>query len=500
MSKSKKLIFMAVGIILLVAAVIGVVKYNEYQASLEPEESSSSIVLKNLIENDKSNIKSINLLTQEDSITLIQNGNNTSNGEIIWALEGHEDWKLKNTHSSIVSMATLFQVYEEIETDVTDEDRLNDFGLKNPSSVVTITLKDGTVQKVKIGDLSSDQKYTFCQMEGDNTVYACNATYSGYAGFTRQSIRLAVLNDQIRTTDDLRYVYLQQKDSRPVEIEYDFSALDGVTTQADAYLMFTFKFKEPYTASHIRVRKDILDSWFKTLTSPTIVEMVDADCTDFDQYGVGESPEYHEIITSVDAATGAETTTDYYFGYTYGNNNEYMYFREGGSNMVVGINIECMDVRSFEPFYFVNKLVYLNSITNIQSGSITVGNETHDFSVKRQEVSGEESVAAEDVLAVYRLDDQLVDSEAFLSLFRAMISVAPDYEIQGERPDYNESDIVTMTFNYNDGSQETVTYYRLSEFYYVTAADDDIWFACSDAHVDAIVSAMEACIETMETE
>ena len=65
MSKGKKLIFMAVGLILLVAAVIGVTKYNEYQASLEPEESSSSIVLKNLIENEKANIKSINLLTAE---------------------------------------------------------------------------------------------------------------------------------------------------------------------------------------------------------------------------------------------------------------------------------------------------------------------------------------------------------------------------------------------------------------------------------------------------
>ena len=57
-----------------------------------------------------------------------------------------------------------------------------------------------------------------------------------------------------------------------------------------------------------------------------------------------------------------------------------------------------------------------------------------------------------------------------------------------------------MTFNYIDGTQETVTYYRLSEFYYVTAADDDIWFACSDAYVDAIVTAMEECLEAMEAE
>ena len=38
MSKGKKLIFMAVGLILLVAAVIGVTKYNEYQAFLSRQQ------------------------------------------------------------------------------------------------------------------------------------------------------------------------------------------------------------------------------------------------------------------------------------------------------------------------------------------------------------------------------------------------------------------------------------------------------------------------------
>ncbi|MBR5297269.1 MAG: hypothetical protein IKU29_05295, partial [Parabacteroides sp.] len=71
MSKGKRLILMAVGLLVLVAAVIGLTKYNEYKASLEPEESFTSVVLKNLFENEKSNIESINLLTKEDSITLI---------------------------------------------------------------------------------------------------------------------------------------------------------------------------------------------------------------------------------------------------------------------------------------------------------------------------------------------------------------------------------------------------------------------------------------------
>lgn len=496
MSKSKKLIFMVVGILILVAAVIGVTKYNEYQASLEPEESSSSMVLKNLIENEKANIKSINLLTQEDSITLIPNGNKETTGEIIWALEGHEDWKLKNTHSSIASMATLFQVYKEIEKDVTDEARLDEFGLKDPSSIMTVTLKDGTVQQVKIGIVSSDGEYAFCQLVGDDTVYACNSTYSGYANFTKQTIRLETISTSIKTDQDLKYMFMQKKGSRPVEIQFDDSWLDNVTSQSDVFLMENYKFVEPYTASHIRVRRDLLETYFPALLTPEVAEMVEADCTDFDKYGVGDEPEYHEIIKTMSTDGKTENVTDYYFGYTYGENNQYMYFREGGSNMVLGIYVDCMEYRSFEPFDFTNKLVYLNTITNIKSGSVTIDGETYEFSVKRQELS--EEATAEEALSVYRIDGNLVDTDAFLLAYQNMIAVAPDYEIVGEVPDYDESDKVSMTFVYNNGTEETIEYYRLSEFYYVTAADDDIWFACSDAYIEAIADSMVACVETME--
>ncbi len=498
MSKGKKLIFMAVGLILLVAAVIGVTKYNEYQASLEPEESSSSIVLKNLIENEKANIKSINLLTAEDSITLIPNGVKDTTGEIIWALEGHEDWSLKTTHTSIVSMATLFQVYKEIETNVTDQGRLDEFGLKNPKSLLTITMKDGTQQQVKIGILSSDGKYAFCQLVGDDTVYACNSTYSSYARFTKQTIRLEKIENEINFDEDLQYLFMQKKGERAVEIQYDPSELSSVTSESDVFLMQNYKFIEPYTASHIRVRRDILDTYFKNLIEITVVEMIDADCADFEQYGLGEEPEYHEIIKTLSADGSTENVTDYYYGYTYGPNNEYIYFREAGSSMVLGISADFMASRNFSPLFFVNKLVYLNALTNIQSGSVTLGNETYEFSVKRQDISGQDGAKAEDALAVYRVNDKLVDTDAFLDMYQAMISVAQDYEIVGEEPAYDESDKVSMTFVYNDGTVDTITYYRLSEFYYVTAADDDIWFACSDAYVEAIIEGIEACLASVQ--
>lgn len=492
MSKTKKLIFMIAGIVVLAAAVFGVVKYNEYQASLETEESSSSIVLKNLLENDKTNIASINLQTQNDSITLIPSGTDSS-GNVTWVLEGHEDWNLTSNYSSIVSMAALFQVYKEIETDVTDSARLDEFGLKNPSSVVTITLKDGTVQKVRIGDLSSDKKYTFCMLDGDTTVYACNATYNGYATYTKQTIRRTEIENSINIQNSLKSMYVQKKGERAVELEYVEGAADEVSTESGTMLTSTYRFIQPYTAKYIKVRQDIVENYFKNLTTPTVIEMIDSDCEDLDQYGLGEEPEYREKIVTVSSEDGSESETDYYFGYTYGSSDEYIYFREAGSTMVLGVDAACMADRNFEPFSYVNRLVYLNSITNVASGTISYGGQSHEFTVKRQKADEESSVAAENLLAVYRFDGVLIETDTFLNWYRSFLSIAPDYEILGEEPEMDLSDKLEVTLVNEDGTEDTLTYYRMSEFYYVIQADEDTWFACSDTYIENVLTKLDAC-------
>ena len=39
---------------------------------------------------------------------------------------------------------------------------------------------------------------------------------------------------------------------------------------------------------------------------------------------------------------------------------------------------------------------------------------------------------------------------------------------------------------YFDGTEETLEYYRMSEFYYVTQIDETTWFACGHSYFDRI--------------
>jgi len=495
----KKLIIMAAGILILVAAVIAVMKYNEYQASLEPEESSTSIVLKNLFENEKSNIASVNLMTQSDSITLLPGEINPTNNELTWYLEDHPHWELKHTYTSLISMATIFQVYKEIETDASG-DRLADFGLAVPVATLTVTLKDGTVQKVMIGNLSSDQEYAFCMMEGDATIYACNATYYSYASFTKDSIRLATLTE-LNTKGQLYSMFVQKKGERPIEIHYK-DGIEEELSSAETQIVSKYAFIQRYANSHVEVVQNVDSEYFSKLTSPEILETIEVSCTDFDQYGLGDEPEYRETIVTrkvdeKDSTTYQYQTTDYLFGYTYEKSGtKCIYFREAGSDLVLGVKAECMNTRKFEPFYYVNKLVYLKSISEIQEGTISTGDMTHSFSIKRSQASQEDSAA--EALAVYRLDGELVESDAFLAVYRALISIAPDYEILNETPEYDETDRLEFTLTYTDGTEETISYYRLSEFYYVTKINDDIWFACGDSYIEQVIEKLEACVQAVQ--
>ena len=55
-----------------------------------------------------------------------------------------------------------------------------------------------------------------------------------------------------------------------------------------------------------------------------------------------------------------------------------------------------------------------------------------------------------------------------------------------------------FTLTYTDGTEETISYYRLSEFYYVTKINDDIWFACGDSYIEQVIEKLEACVQAVQ--
>ncbi|MBQ2509349.1 MAG: DUF4340 domain-containing protein, partial [Erysipelotrichaceae bacterium] len=321
-----------------------------------------------------------------------------------------------------------------------------------------------------------------------------------YLTYKAKGLRQASISGTLDTKAFPCKLFMQQKGGLPIDIYYD-DAYAAEMQESGISLASGFRFNEPYHNDVLAVRGDLQKGYFTSLTMPEVVEVIDADCQNLDEYGLGDEPEYHEIITTRTGTEGNYTynTTDYIFGYRYGENDEFIYFREGGSNYVFGVEASVLATRSFTPFDFVNKLMFLRSITKVDHGTLTIDGETYSFSALRQELDEANGITEENRLSVYYFNDVLADSDLFLNLYRMMISVSPAYEIL-EEPTYNTGDVISFTLYLTDGTQETVSYYRLSEFYYVAQIDEDHWFAVSTNSFDDIRTSLENLKASMTEE
>ncbi len=492
MSMKKRVILMVAVLLLLVAAVVVVMVHNKQKEGEEASSSSSSIVYANLVENDKENIASITIKTEKDELTFLP-GEHTLEGNLQWVLKGHEDWTLIHNYQEIISMGTTFQVYKMIEENVTDPQRLDEFGLKDPISVVTVVLKDGTVQEFHIGNSSSDRTYAFCQMVGDDTVYACNVGYKTYATYTRNTIRLPQVT-KIDTEATVMSLFMEERGYRPVRIVMDEDYTFEMKSGEAVYLRSPYKFEEPYENDRVMVAYDLQREYLANLTTPEIIMTIDADCQDFTPYHLNEDD--CRIRETIVTRTGQEgnytyTTTDYIFGDIFGDNSEFIYFREGNSNHVMGVDVSCLASRRFKSFEYINRLIFLNPITNVQKGSIDLNGRVYTFEIEREEIDEDSYVDAEDRLTIYKVNGSLVEADHFEALYRTLIEIAPDYEILDEVPEYDKNDYLTYTFYEEDGSVDTLEFYRMSEFYYVTKIDEHTWFAIAASDITAVEEKMD---------
>ncbi len=508
MSRGKRLLVLCLVLVLLVGTLSAVVILKKNETDEDSSSSYSASTYGVILENEENTLKSIAVKNKTDEYTLLlkkeTKESSDESGEpeetLTWYIEGHEDWTLNSTSiSNLVAIGTRLNASALVNEDAANVD-LAEFGLKNPVATVTITLEDGTQKKVLFGDNTPDGIYYYGMVEGDPALYTLGSSPGNAATATLSSLR-NVSSSSVSTEDELYYFFAQQKGERPIEIQYLGEIPE---TENWEYHMSYYMLKQPYDNPTMEVTGNISEL-FKAIGTITIVDQIEENCTDLDRYGVGDEPEYRLKMTTrtqlasddSDAEPEYEyTTVDYYFGFTYGDDDSMIYFREGDSDEVFGIQKSFLDDVDFKPFTYIQKLVYLNNIDRVDVLKVTGDKGTYTLSIKREQVeeTSDESDDSEDPLVAYRVNDTLTKEDLFKKAYQGVIGIMPDYEIYKEKPEYDETDAITFEFSFLDGTSYTVKYYKLSEFYYVTQIDEDTWFACNYDQFNTMWSALEACL------
>lgn len=536
MSRGKRLIILC---LVMVLAVAGFVIAQQYRLQNPIEEESSfvddSSVYEghgNLLEYDKYDIDTIHIVNKQDDFKLKatvteaeDKDESTEAGEaydIHWDIEGHEAWILDgNAVDSTVGICTELFANRMAAEDAGDRN-LADFGLDDPRCTISISFRDGKEYTVYVGNQTTDGKFCYGMVEGDNAIYTFGKNALNTADFTAENLR-HLMSLSTQEEGEIWYLLIENSNGRNTEISY--AGIDDEGESLAYYNPGTWKYGngEGYAYPELTFAAGDLETVYQAIPQIEVTGQVEDDCENLDQYGLGEVPEHHVILTYRIAITEEEmkqaeetgmdlddynieydkdtaknyiyVTNEYFFGYEYTDEegNEMVYFRYVDTDDVLGVSKEIVDQFEFDPFPYVQKVIYMNAIDNFESIDLTIGDETYVLTAKRGEVTVDED-GKEQQAVVYRINDQLVETEAFVDLYVSMIGVMADYEIYGETPEMDDADCFKIDYTFLDGSTKSVEYYRNGDFYYVTPISDDTWFACKYTQFNDIRSMLDICL------
>lgn len=539
MSRGKRLLILCLVLVLSVASFAVVYQVQKNKPEESSSESESDSVYEgygNLFDYEAKDIQTIRIQNDLDDFTLestvtekeSEASDDESSSEptytIHWDIQGHADWILDgDSVDNTVELASSLFANRMADEDASTRN-LADFGLDDPCSTITISYYDGTSQTIYVGDQTTDGSFCYGMIEGDDAIYTLGRNARKTSEFTAEGLRY-LSSLAINEEGEIWYLLIENADGRNTEISY--AGLDDKGDTLAYYNSGVWKYAcgEGYAYPELMFAAGDLDETYKTVPEVTLDQQIEDDCQDLDQYGLGDTPVHHVVLkyrvevneeevaqaeeagspidTSdavYDEDTGKSywyTTLEYNFGneYTDEDGQEMVYFRYADSNDVFGVSKSIVDQFRFDPFPYVQKTIYLNALDNVESMKLVTQDEEYDISVKRGEVTVDED-GNEEQPVVYRINDQLVETEAFKDLYQALIGVMADYEIYDEEPDYDKSDMLRIEYTFTDGSTHAVTYYRLNDFYYVTQVADDAWFACKYTQMSDIWNLMEVCLNS----
>ena len=278
----------------------------------------------------------------------------------------------------------------------------------------------------------------------------------------------------------------------PIEIQLHDTATDpnNYAKGASAY-----RFLQPYKAESVAVTSTLNEFFLDNLEDISVHEIVKIQAADeeLDQYGLGAEPEYrvHVVTYKTSEDSDGEVTqyeTDYLFGYRYGDNNEYVYFRQNGENLIYGVDAASLEQFSFTARDYTQKVIFMSNISLIKSGSVEMGGKTYSFTLKQEKDENDKTVYNVSV------NGKEADEDLFKQALQAMFLIRPDSESWTDSLTYDASDTVTIRYQFLEGTEKTLQFYRGGDFNYVIEVQEGMWMSCSYYQFKDLQQALEALL------
>ena len=439
------------------------------------------------IENEKGilELKATRVTASTSTSGLLSGGSSSSSSTetIEWSLVRPEN--VRYSAAEVKRKAAFFVLVNALADIATGTDNLGEYGLDDPSSTVTLTLRSGEERKVLYGNPTVGGNSYYAMLEGSGRI----CTVSGSAGETAMMDVLELLDTDIY--GGLTSMELTNLDFTRTKDALTLSAVSNGDADPEAGTENTWKFTAPVeTAAN-------LDGYSRFLTEVMAVraaEYVKVAPEDLAEYGL-DKPDYAITLRT------ASRTVKLLIGGNAGGGDRYGY--TDYMNAVFIISASSLTTIDKPITELMDSFVHMVSIWELSAIDIRIGDETivcgiEDYQDKSQESNF--TVNGKDANVINSSEDSYFRSfyQSLISLFIKGIDVEA-------KPVYKEDILVKYTLK-EDGKvvriaftpRDEYTYYVFKEGkymgYYVSKDD----FYSEAAGNEGLLPAYRILTEAME--
>lgn len=437
-------------------------KMNTSTESSSSDTTNENIPVLSLTTND---ITSVTVEVADETLTYIP-------GEENWSIQGYEDYDLDQS-SLNYKAKTLLTLSASRKLEVTD---LSEYGLNQPTKTATYTLKDGTTIKLLIGNFTLDQSNLYVMLESDPSIVYMTPSIIYNC---MESDISAFRNTELETpeSESISKITISGTEFPSMTIGIN-DEQNGIIT---AYDLTTD------TLDHIDVSNNSFDKLVNALPEFTVDSFIADNVTDLSAYGL-DQPKLHLIIEFYDSSIPLEegtlpattTTLDFIWGNELENGK--IAFMRTGENSVYAMDASFLDTfkEVATPFILSSKFIELPNIQNVKTIDIAYTDATYHIDV-------------DDANTSYALNNKSIEKDAFKALYRSVIGIYAELELETKSEDTAPE--VTITYTMQDGSTRAAIFTKsTSSQYYQTVLHGNMIVGCSKTQLSNLKVALDEAL------
>lgn len=448
-------------------------KQEDEKAAKEAAEQEEEDATFTINEEAAENFTNLSIQSSEATLSF------TKNGEL-WNLDGEPEFPTDD--ETLNSMVTTLASLSASKTAVEEAQDLGEFGLLQPTIIVTATRQDGSKLIFNVGDKAAVGSDYYGSLNDSTTVYVIPVATRTKFNVTREDVFYKPAAPSV-TADQLREIQLSTQSNGNFHIVYD------AENPYDYTGMSTYPW---YSVGDNRAPINLDNMTTPSLLGDYLTYNLDHGVgygqEAMDTYGL-TNPQGMIYLRYVDA-TDSSKENEYvlHIGNQDENGNYYVSVNDS-TNVYLMLSSELSERLAYDETTILTNYVCMVNIEKVKQLILQTSNESHTYEITST-VSTNES-GNEVTSTTYNKDGAVIeDVDAFKSFYQTIISIKRTGNLTLDST-ISKEPVLTVKYELTDEREVEVSFYDYNETSYAVVINENIQFTADKTEVDALIRSIQ---------